>query len=299
MSVTRMCELAGVSHAGYYRDLQDKVPQEEEMEVRSAIQEIFLEHHGRYGRRRITAELRRRGMQVNHKRVGRLLRADNLLAIQSRGFVVTTESDHECEIFLNVAACMRLAGINQLWVADLTYIRLRDEFVYLAVVLDRFSRCVVGWSLGVTLTARLTITALQQAIAARNPAPGLVHHSDRGVQYAAADYVELLRQHGILPSMSRPANPYDNAVCERFMKTLKQEEIYCRQYRDQADLEAHVEEFIDKYYNGQRLHSALGYRTPAEFEQSLSTSGHQVGPAVRLSFQRHPEIYPSDQGAST
>jgi putative transposase len=299
MSVTRMCELAGVSHAGYYRDLQDKVPQEEEMEVRSAIQEIFLEHHGRYGRRRITAELRRRGMQVNHKRVGRLLRADNLLAIQSRGFVVTTESDHECEIFLNVAACMRLTGINQLWVADLTYIRLRDEFVYLAVVLDCFSRCVVGWSLGVTLTARLTITALQQAIAARNPAPGLVHHSDRGVQYAAADYVELLRQHGILPSMSRPANPYDNAVCERFMKTLKQEEIYGRQYRDQADLDAHVEEFIDKYYNGQRLHSALGYRTPAEFEQSISISGHQGGPVVRLSFQRHPEIYPSDQGAST
>jgi transposase InsO family protein len=284
LTVERMCELVGVSRAGYYRDLAEHAPDEEEMAVRAVIQEIALQHRRHYGRRRITQEMRNRGMVVNQKRVGRLMREDNLLAIRRRQFVKTTDSQHELEIYLNVAAHMQLTGINQLWVADITYIRLRGEFVFLAVVLDRFSRCAVGWSLDRNLTVRLTIAALQQAIEKRQPQPGLVHHSDRGMQYAAREYVEILQKHGMIPSMSRPANPYDNATCERFMKTLKEEEIDGREYRDQGELEAHLEEFIDRYYNRQRLHSALGYKTPEEFERSLSPPAGFQPPTARLSF---------------
>jgi transposase InsO family protein len=184
---------------------------------------------------------------------------------------------------------MRLSGINQLWVADITYIRLRGEFVYLAVVLDAFSRKVVGWELGRTLAARLAVMALERAVAERKPGPGLVHHSDRGVQYASAEYVGAMRKYQMLPSMSRPANPYDNASCESFMKTLKQEQIYTHKYRDTAELRAHIEQFIDEYYNRQRLHSALGYRTPQEFEAAVPTEAAETGPQV--SFFRHEEIY--------
>jgi transposase InsO family protein len=290
-----MCELVSVSRAGYYRHLEEKAPEEEEMAVRAAIQEICVQHKGRYGRRRITAELRRRGMMVNQKRVGRMMREDNLLVIVRRKFVVTTDSKHELEVYLNVAAHMRLTGINQLWVADITYIRLRGEFVFLAVILDRFSRCAVGWWLDRSLSVRLTVTALEQAIEKRRPPRGLVHHSDRGVQYAAGEYVEVLDKHGMIPSMSRPANPYDNAACERFMKTLKEEEIYCREYGGLEELRAHVEEFLDQYYNRQRLHSALGYQTPEEFERSLPvTAGNE--PTVRLSFQAREEIDGSAEG---
>ncbi len=174
---------------------------------------------------------------------------------------MTTDSDHELEVYLNLARRMKLTGINQLWVADITYIRLKAEFVYLAVILDAFSRKVVGWALERTLAARLPIAALEHAIAERQPPPGLVHHSDRGVQYASGDYVRLLRTHQMIPSMSRPANPYDNASCESFMKTLKREEIYANEYRDLDHLRANIEEFIEQYYNRQRLHSALGYRS--------------------------------------
>jgi putative transposase len=290
LGIEPMCRLAGVSRAGFYRFLARRHAREEGMEVRSAIQSIALEHRRRYGYRRVTAELRRRGMPVNHKRVLRLMRGDNLLSVQPKAFVTTTESDHELEVYLNLAHRLKLNGINQLWVADITYIRLRGEFVYLAVVLDAFSRKVVGWELGRTLTARLAIMALERAVAQRNPAPGLVHHSDRGVQYASAEYIGMLRSHGMWPSMSRPANPYDNASCESFMKTLKQEEIYANKYRDIADLRAHIEEFIDQYYNRQRLHSALGYRTPEEFEAALQPP---VQPATSVSFHRHGEIYRS------
>lgn len=207
LKVERMCELAGVSRAGYYRYQVERVPEEEEMRVRAAIQEIALAHRRHYGRRRMTEELRHRGMVVNHKRVGRLMREDNLLAIRHRAFVVTTQSQHSVQVYLNVAARMELTGINQLWVAGITYIRLGSEFVYLAVILDRFSRRAISWSLGTNLTARLTVSALQQAIEKRQPQPGLVHHSDRGIQYAAQEYTDLLDQHGILASMSRPANP--------------------------------------------------------------------------------------------
>ena len=273
LSIERMCELAKVSRAGFYRSLQEQRPQEEDTEVRSAIQAIALGHRRRYGYRRVAAELKRRGMQVNHKRVARIMREDNLLAIQPTQFVTTTDSEHALEIYLNLAWRMRLTGIDQLWVADITYIRLQAEFVYLAVVLDGYSRKVVGWKLDRTLTSRLAIEALQGAIASRRPPPGLVHHSDRGVQYASAEYVAILTGHGMVPSMSRPANPYDNASCESFLKTLKREEIYANDYSTLEQPREQVEEFIERYYNQQRLHSALGYCTPHEFEQKSGNAG--------------------------
>ena len=288
LGVEPMCRLAGVSRAGFYRFLAAKQPAEEDMEVRSAIQQIVLQHRRRYGYRRVTVELGRRGLAVNHKRVARLMREDNLLAVQPRAFVLTTDSEHELEVYLNLARRMTLTGINQLWVADITYIRLRRELVYLAVVLDAFSRKVVGWELAGTLTARLPLMALERAAAERQPPPGLVHHSDRGVQYACREYVDTLRSHHMLPSMSRPANPWDNAFCESFMKTLKREEIYASRCHDVADLRAHIAEFIEQYYNRQRLHSALGYRTPEEFETAQTSA---FWPGASVSFSRHGEIY--------
>jgi putative transposase len=288
-SIEQMCRWAGVSRAGFYRWLQGEQPVEEEMEVRSAIQEIFAAHQRRYGYRRVSAELRRRGMLVNHKRVARLMREDNLLAVQPQAFLATTDSDHPLEVYLNLASRMKLTGLNQLWVADITYIRLHCEFVYLAVILDAFSRKVVGWELGRTLTAQLTLAALEKALAERKPPPGLVHHSDRGIQYASAAYVHQLRQHGALPSMSRPGNPYDNAFCESFIKTLKREEIQAHEYCALDHLLENVATFIENYYKRVRLHSALGYRPPEEFEQTLPAEAGSQG-AV-LSFFRHAEIY--------
>ena len=290
LGVEPMCRLAGVSRSGFYRFLQQRDPAGEEMEVRSAIQQIVLEHRRRYGYRRVAVELRRRGMAVNHKRVARLMREDSLLAIQPKAFVATTQPDPELEVYLNLAQGMKLTAINQLWVADITYIRLRGEFVYLALVLDAFSRKVVGWELGRTLTARLALMALERAVAERQPAPGLVHHSDRGSQYASLEYVHALRGHGMWPSMSRPANPYDNAQCESFIKTLKREEIYAHKYQDMADLRAHLEPFLEQYYNRLRLHSALGYKTPEEFEAAAPQA---PVPAASMSFSRHGEIYRS------
>jgi transposase InsO family protein len=292
LSIEQMCRLTGVSRAGFYRCLQERLPVEEDMEVRSAIQQIAVEHRRRYGYRRMAAELRRCGMLVNHKRVARIMREDNLLAVQPRAFVVTTDSQHQLEVYLNLASRMKLTGVNQLWVADITYIRLHREFVYLAVILDAYSRKVVGWELDRTLAARLPMAALEKAIAERKPPPGLVHHSDRGVQYASGDYVRILSKHQMIPSMSRPANPYDNASCESFLKTLKREEIYTSQYRDLDDLRANIEAFIDQYYNRQRLHSALGYRPPEEFEQAISLEAASGG--ATMSFFRHQEIFRSD-----
>jgi len=286
-----MCRLAGVSRAGYYRFLQPRYPGEEQMEVRNAIQQIVVAHRRRYGYRRVTVELHRRGMAVNHKRVLRLMREDNLLGIEPKAFIATTDSDHDQRVYLNLARRMKLTTINQLWVADITYIRLRQEFVYLAVVLDVFSRKVVGWALDRTLTTRLPLLALQRAITLRQPAAGLVHHSDRGIQYASQQYTELLHLHGILPSMSRPGNPYDNAFCESFIKTLKREQIDVRTYQYIDELNAHLEQFIEHYYNRLRLHSALGYKTPEEFEAGLAPQNNSPAPAV--SFSRHGEIYRS------
>jgi putative transposase len=293
LSIERMCVLARVSRAVFYRYWQERAPVEEEMEVRSAIQQIAVEHRRRYGYRRVTAELRRRGLAVNHKRVARIMREDNLLGVQPRAFVVTTNSRHKLEVYLNLAARMKLTGVNQLWVADITYIRLHREFVYLAVILDGWSRKVVGWELGRTLAAELAIAALNKAITERNPPPGLVHHSDRGVQYASDNYVAILDRNRMIPSMSRPANPYDNASCESFMKTLKQEEIYAGQYQDMDDLRENIEAFIDRYYNCQRLHSALGYRPPEEFERMAELGAASSG--ATMSFFRHGEIYRWDE----
>jgi putative transposase len=276
-----MCHLAQVSRAGFYRSLQAHQPMEEEMAVRTAIQGIVVAHRRRYGYRRITAELRRRGLLVNHKRVVRLMREDNLLAVQPRAFVVTTDAQHDLEVYLNLASRLTLTGVNQLWVADITYIRLKGEFVYLAVILDAYSRKVVGWALDRTLAARLPIAALAHALAERHPPPGLVHHSDRGVQYASEAYVTLLRTHHMIPSMSRPANPYDNASCESFMKTLKREEIYTNTYRDLDHLRANLAAFIEQYYNRGRLHSALGYHTPEEFEHASSSATTATGATIR------------------
>ncbi len=276
LSTERMCQLARVSRAGFYRSLKERVPLEESMEVRSTIQQIALEHRRRYGYRRVNAELRRRGMLVNHKRVARIMREDSLLAVQPKPFVTTTDSNHALEIYLNLARRMKLTGIDQLWVADITYIRLQAEFVYLAVILDGFSRKVVGWKLDQTLMSRLAIEALEQAIEARKPLAGLVHHSDRGVQYASGEYVAILKKREMVSSMSRPANPYDNASCESFIKTLKREEIYANEYENLEHLSDHIEEFIERYYNQKRLHSALGYRSPEEFEQQAAC-GREAG----------------------
>ena len=289
LNIERMCQLVPVSRRSFYRSLKEQQPAEEELEVRSAIQQIALEHRRRYGYRRITAELHRRGMQINHKRVVRIMREDNLLGLQPPRFKVTTNSNHKFEVYLNLAARMKLSGINQLWVADITYIRLKAEFVYLAVILDGFSRKVVGWALDRTLAVRLTIGALEQAIERRQPAPGLVHHSDRGFQYAHAEYIAILEKHHMVPSMSRPANPYDNASCESFMKTLKREEIYANKYDDLENLRANIEEFIEQYYNRLRLHSALGYRSPEEFEQQIEASGSAESRSATMVFFENKE----------
>ena len=193
---------------------------------------------------------------------------------------------------------MELTGIDQLWVADITYIRLAEQFLYLAVVLDAYSRKVVGWALDERLDASLAIAALRQAIDLRQPAPGLVHHSDRGVQYASAAYAGLLAQHRIVPSMSRAGNPYDNAQCESFIKTLKQEEVYTRRYRDRADLEAHIEHFIEHYYNRKRLHSALDYQSPEAFERGRTQTPTAM-PPLKMSFFRHEGIYRPDEQTET
>jgi putative transposase len=270
MSVSRMCQLGQVSRSSVYRfNPKDEGP-DKDLDLRDAIQRIALEFPC-YGRPRITAELKRRGRVANHKRVGRIMREDNLLCLRRRKFVVTTDSSHNLRVYPNLAGKMELTGIDQLWRADITYIRLETEFVYLAVVLDAYSRRVIGWALDRNLEDDLAIAALQMALRRRTRGEGLTHHSDRGVQYASNDYTGLLNEHGIRISMSRSGNPYDNAACESFMKTLKYEEVYRQEYRDLADARASIERFIEKIYNGKRLHSALGYRPPVEFERSLLT----------------------------
>jgi transposase InsO family protein len=278
MTAARMCELAEVGRAGLYRFDPARARPDPDLDLRDAIQRIALEFPC-YGRPRVTAELRRRGWVVNHKRVGRIMREDNLLCLRRRKFVATTDSNHNLRVYPNLAKDMELTGLDQLWRADITYIRLETEFVYLAVVLDAYSRRVIGWALDRTLEDDLAIAALKMALRSRTPAEGLTHHSDRGVQYASHDYTGLLKEHGVRISMSRRGNPYDNAACESFMKTLKYEEVYRQEYRDLADARTSLDRFIDKIYNGKRLHSALDYLPPAEFELSLTTNGPAAGPS--------------------
>jgi transposase InsO family protein len=269
-----MCALAGVSRAGYYRHFQASAPRQEETCVRDAIQRVALDNR-HYGYRRIAWQLQREGLLVNHKRVLSIMRQDNLLCLRKRPFVpLTTLSRHGWRVVPNLARGLIVGDVDQLWVADITYVRLLEQFAYLAIVLDAFSRRVIGWALDDHLEASLAVAALDMALSERRPRPGsLIHHSDRGIQYACADYAAVLARYDIQPSMSRVGNPYDNAKAESFMKTLKQEEIDGRDYRDIDEARRHIGDFIEQTYNRQRLHSALGYRPPVEFEANLPPPG--------------------------
>ena len=271
LSVERMCRVAGVSRASFYRWLEPTPPVEQEVEVRAAIQAIVLEHRRRYGYRRVTRELRDRGCSGQPQACGAVDESR-----QPAGSPATGLGDNY-QLQPSVAGVPESGDAherhwNQPAVGErITYIRLAGEFVYLAVVLDVYSRKVVGWELGRSLGAQLAVNALRQAIEDRQPPPGLVHHSDRGLQYCCLEYAQLLESYGIVASMSRPGNPYDNAFCESFMRSLKREEIHANVYRDLDDLRTHIQQFIEQYYNRCRLHSALGYRSPQQFEQMAAT----------------------------
>ncbi len=267
LTIDRMLKLGRVSRSGFYRFDDTEPGPDRDMDLRDAIQRIAVEWPS-YGRPRITAELRRRGWKVNPKRVYRLMREDNLLCVRKRKFAVTTDSNHTRKIYPNLARDIVLTATDQLWRADITYIRLRDEFVFLAVILDAYSRRVIGWALDRTMEDELTLAALRMALARRVVGAGLIHHSDRGTQYASNDYTDLLKAHGVTISMSRKGNPWDNAACESFMKTLKYEEVHRNEYRDLAEARASIREFLERVYNQKRLHSALGYLPPAEFERN-------------------------------
>ena len=268
--VQALCAAAGVSRAGYYRHRRGKANRRgESTALRDQIQRIALEMPA-YGYRRMQVALEEQGWQVNRKRALRMMREDNLLCVRRRKWVRTTDSSHGLPVYRNLVPELVLTAMNQLWVADITYIRLRWEFIYLALILDVFSRRAIGWKLGRTLETELALGALEQAIVSRKPQPGLVHHSDRGVQYASLAYTQRLQQYGIRVSMSRPGNPYDNAYAESLIKTLKHEEVYRYDYRTLEEAERRIDDFLQRVYNQKRLHSALGYLAPVQFEARLA-----------------------------
>ena len=271
LGIERLCRLGDVSRAGYYRHWQASAPAREETALRDVVQRLSLAHRF-YGYRRITALLRQDGWPVNHKRIERIRRTDNLLCVTGRTFrPATTDSRHRYEVYPNLARRMVPTAVNQLWVADITYVRLAEAFVYLAVVLDAFSRRVVGWAMADHLRSSLALAALEMALASRPVFRGeLVHHSDRGTQYACDDYIARLTDAGIQPSMSRAGCPWDNAMAESFMRTLKREEVDGSAYRDLADAQTAIEGFLERVYNRQRLHSALDYRAPVSFEEQYN-----------------------------
>jgi putative transposase len=270
LPVTRRCPVVALSRATYYRWRAAEPVPDPDVDLRVQIQALAMEMPA-YGYRRVTHELRRRGLAVNHKRVVRLMREDNLLCLRKRGFVRTTDSAHPFVVYPNLLPELPVNSVDQLWVADITYIRLQQEFVYLAVLLDAYSRRCIGWALERYLEAELALATLRMALATRAIRPGLVHHSDRGVQYASQAYTNLLKAHGIRISMSRTGNPYDNAQAESFIKTLKYEEVYLFEYQNLTDARGRIGQFIEEVYNEKRLHSALGYRPPAEFERLLGS----------------------------
>ena len=270
LSIEEACCAAQVSRAGYYRYFDEHAPQQAETELRNRIQRIALENRY-YGYRRVTADLRLQGVIVNHKRVLRVMREDNLLSLRRRKFVVTTDSRHERPVYPNLIAGLALTAPNQLWVADITYIRLLEEFIFLAVILDAFSRRVLGWELGESLQTSLAIRALDQAVVDRRLPAGIIHHSDQGVQYASTDYVKRLEELGFPISMSRKGAPWENGRAESFIKTLKAEEVSLKPYRHIAEARRSIGHFLEDVYNRRRLHSALGYLAPVIFEAQFAT----------------------------
>jgi transposase InsO family protein len=265
-----MCELAQVSRSGFYRWRPEHPPRDPHQRLRNEIRKTARRWPA-YGTRRVTAELRQRGWAVNRKPVQRLMREDHLLCRRKRKFVVTTDSNHQQPVYRNLACDLVLTDLDQLWVADITYIRLEEEFVYLAVILDAYSRRVVGWALDQTMASELALAALEMALRRRKPDRGLVHHSDRGVQYASQQYTGRLQEAGLLISMSRKASPWENGACESFLKTLKHEEVHRTEYRGLAHARSRIRRFLERVYNQQRLHSALDYLSPMAFERSLLT----------------------------
>jgi putative transposase len=283
LSIEEACTSAQVSRAGFYRHFDEHAPRQAEVELRDRIQRVALEHRC-YGYRRVTAELRLAGVVVNHKRVLRVMREDNLLSLRRRKFVVTTESNHHRQVYPNLITDLHVTAPNQLWVSDITYIRLREEFIFLAVVLDAFSRRIIGWELGESLQTSLAMSALNRALVQRAIPPGIIHHSDQGIQYAAQDYVGRLLQFGFQVSMSKKSAPWENARAESFMKTLKAEEVWLNQYRDLEHARASIGHFLDEVYNRRRLHSALGYLPPVVFEANLATRKDEEAAPRQLSL---------------
>jgi len=272
LSAQRKCEIAGIARSSYYRSLKSwLVNNQDEIKLRDQIQDICLSMP-RYGYRRVTAELHRRSYFVNHKCVLRLMREDNLLCLRKKHWIRTTDSTHGYRIYPNLVQGITLTRPNQLWVADITYVRLVREFVFVAIILDAFSRRVIGWALSRHIDAQLSISALNMALGTRTVMPGLIHHSDQGVQYAATQYTDLLKAHSISVSMSRKGNPYDNAMAESFMKTLKYEEVHLNEYETFNAAYENIGHFIDILYNLKRLHSSLKYKPPIEFENDFFNS---------------------------
>lgn len=270
-NLSRACSSVGVSRSGYMEWLSKPYSLEPfEMAVRDEMQKIAVVFT-RYGYRRMTIELQRRGFNINHKKVLNLMREDNLLCVVKRFKPVTTDSNHSFPVYPNLAKDIVVTAPNQLWVADITYIRLLNEFVYLAVIIDVFSRKCIGWCLDRSIDAQLTLNALGMALSNRKgiDLTGLIHHSDQGVQYASTEYVNKLKESGITISMSRKGNPYDNAFAESFIKTLKYEEVYLNEYESFIDALDNIEKFIDDVYNEKRLHSGIGYKTPNEVEKEV------------------------------
>jgi putative transposase len=271
LSIEQLCHLFAVSRSWYYEQVVNPEEDEEETALRDRIEEIILEFSG-YGYRRVTRALHREGMQVNHKRVLRIMQEESLLCRIKKSFVIkTTNSRHQFHVYPNLLAGLELTAPDQAWVSDFTYIRLRGAFVFLACILDAFSRRCIGWYLSRDMTTQLTLMALRRAIHERHPQPGVIHHSDRGMQYASYDYIEQLQQINAQISMSSVDDPYDNAKAESFFKTLKQEEVYLKEYRSFEEAEANLDVFLEQVYNMKRLHSSLGYVPPVEFEEAYAS----------------------------
>lgn len=282
-ALIEMCRMTGISRAAYHRHWNDHAPREQDTVLRARMEELALEDR-HYGYRRIHAALRQEGWEVNHKRILRLMREDELLSLRKRKYILTTGSRHDLQIYPNLARNLQLTGMNQLWVADITYIRLREEFIYAAIVLDAWSRRVIGWAVDKSLQASLALEALDRALSSRVFSAGLIHHSDQGAQYASAEYVKKLETAGIGISMSRKATPWDNAKAESFMRTLKAEEVDGRKYRNREEARSSIADFIEQRYNARRLHSALGYRSPAAFEQAGNIEALPQTPPAAAEF---------------